>query len=410
MMDRRVTLSLVPPPRSRDRDRTVLYLSILSAIVFAPVGLHLPYFPVWLQARGFSEAEIAAVIAAPMVLRVIMTPLIATIADKRGIALTLAACAVTMCAAYAGLGFADGFATIFIGAAVAAVSLGMLPSLTDALTLSEVRRVESAGRGPITFSHIRVWTPAGVLVTMLCSGQIVSLMPGTRIIYALAGLAALPAIVAVVTAGHLRRRAAGGRGADGRRALCGAELRLVLATIGAAALVQGSHAQIYSFATLHWAHIGLSADFIGLAWATGVAAEALFFAVTTRIRGAEKYAIGFLVAGGLGAALRWLAMSADPTPWQILVLQAMHGLSFAATYLGSVLLVGRIAGPAHRARMQGFLAAASALGLAAATYVCGKLTGLFGETTYLAMAGLACAGLALALVAGRLKRHVATFP
>jgi PPP family 3-phenylpropionic acid transporter len=388
------------------RDRTVLHLSILSAVLFMPFGLYLPYFPVWLKARGLSESDLAIVIATPIALRVLLTPLIATFADKHGIALTLAACAIAMCAAYAGLGFVETFPQIFIGAAIAALAMGMLPSLSDALTLSEVRRVETAGHGRVSYSHIRAWTPAGVLVTMLLSGEIVSLLPGTKIIYALAAMAALPAFVAIIAAAHLQGHAHHARAGEGRLAAGAAELRLAMAGIGAAALIQSSHAEVYSFGTLHWTLAGLSPNFISLAWAIGVGAETLFFLATARFLASEKNAIAFLVAGGVGAILRWVAMSANPAPWQILSLQAMHGLSFAATYLGSVLLLASLAGPTHRARMQGFLASASALALAGATFTAGRLMGILGETNYLLMAGLASAGLTLALVAGFLKRDL----
>jgi PPP family 3-phenylpropionic acid transporter len=76
-------------PVDAARDRTALNLSILAALLFLPNGLHLPYFPVWLSARGLSDAEIAAALATPLVLRVVATPLIAAFADRRGIGITL---------------------------------------------------------------------------------------------------------------------------------------------------------------------------------------------------------------------------------------------------------------------------------------------------------------------------------
>ena len=174
-----MTARQVSPPAGKSRDRTVLSLSILSAVLFLPIGLHLPYFPVYLAARGLTRGEIAAVLATPMILRVAATPIIAAIADQRGIAATLAACALAMLAGYCGLGFADGFAAIFVGGVLAATAMGMMPSLADALTLSEIRRADAAGLRPIGYSRIRVWTPIGVLAIMLLSGPIVAACPGS---------------------------------------------------------------------------------------------------------------------------------------------------------------------------------------------------------------------------------------
>ncbi|WOJ88759.1 MFS transporter [Methylocapsa polymorpha] len=384
------------------RDRTALYLSILAATLFLPVGVHLPYFPVWLSARGLSDAQIATVLAAPIALRVIATPLIATIADKRGIAIVLAACALAILIGYCGLGFARGYAPIFAGVIFVAMAMGAMPSLADALTLAEIRRVEMAGSGRIAYGHVRVWTSIGVLAMMLLSGRIVGLFPGERIIFALAGLAILPALVAILAAATLKKAQFFHAQQDSPTA-DRTRLLLAIVAIGAAALIQASHAEVYSFATLHWRKAGLSPDFISAAWAIGVASEALVMIIAARFFGAEKNAISFLVVGAAGAVLRWLAMSSDPDPWRLIVLQAGHGLSFGATTCGSVLLLGSLAAATHRTRMQGWLAAATALSLAAATFACGRLTDSYGEKAYLAMAALAGAGLALALVAGRIK-------
>ncbi|TIP97885.1 MAG: MFS transporter, partial [Mesorhizobium sp.] len=46
------------------------------------LGIHLPYFPLWLQANGFDAEQIAMILAAPMFLRVVTTPLLTALADR----------------------------------------------------------------------------------------------------------------------------------------------------------------------------------------------------------------------------------------------------------------------------------------------------------------------------------------
>ncbi len=388
------------------RDGAAFELSVLAALLFLPLGLHLPYFPVWLSARGLSDVEIAAALATPMILRVVATPLIAAFADRRGIGIALAACAIALLTSYCGLRFAVGFAPIFAGALVAAVAMGSMPALADALTLTEIRRAEVSGRPRIAYGHIRVWTSIGVLAMMLLSGRIVEIFPGERIIIALAGLALFSVGVAVFAAvkmniAHLYSPLGGGR-----LTANAAQLRLVIVGIAAAALIQASHAEVYSFGTIQWRVAGLSPDLISAAWAMGVASESVLFVVAARYFKTDRSAIAFLLVGAAGAALRWIGMSLNPGPALVIALQAMHGLSFGATTCGSVLLLGGLASPTHRARMQGWLASASSLSLAAATFACGRLTGLLGERAYLAMAALAGAGAGAALLAGWLKRRL----
>jgi PPP family 3-phenylpropionic acid transporter len=99
-------------------------------------------------------------------------------------------------------------------------------------------------------------------------------------------------------------------------------------------------------------------------------------------------------------------MPAEPQPATLLLLQMLHGATYGATQLGAVYLLSRLAGPQRRAQAQGWLSAAGALSLAAATFASGFLQVEFGRAAYLFMAGIAIAGLLLAALAGCLVRGV----
>src|SRR5262245_26763052 len=64
-------------------DRFALRLGLFYAAYFLYGGVQLPFFPLWLEARGLSAREIGFVIAIPMVVRIIFTPLIGHQADRR---------------------------------------------------------------------------------------------------------------------------------------------------------------------------------------------------------------------------------------------------------------------------------------------------------------------------------------
>jgi MFS transporter, PPP family, 3-phenylpropionic acid transporter len=360
-----------------------------------PTGLHLPYFPVWLAARGLSDQQIAWVLATPMVMRVALTPAIAYVADRRGIATTLAFCALAVFAGYVGFEWLAGFPLIFVGSLVVITAQGSMPALADALSLAEIRRFVKVGLNGIQFGRVRVGGSFSTLGIMLFSGTIVAIFPGERIIYALALLPVVATMVAAARTPKIKLP----RWTHSGLTQNPANFRLACVVISAAALVQASHAQIYSFGTLHWKAAGFQPAFIAFAWAIGVLSESVLFLLGGRFLGTMDRSLGLLIIGAGGAVLRWLAMSLDPAPLAVLCLQILHGASFGATYLGAVLFLGGLAGPNHRARMQGLSSAAMALSMALATVACGRLTGLFGESSYLAMAGLASLGFLLALLA-----------
>lgn len=380
----------------RIRNRAAWRLYFLSAALFLPIGLYLTYFPVWLAARGLNDSEIALVTGAPFVLRVLATPLIAYIADKRGIAVTLAVCAASMFAGYFTLGFVKGFLPIFLGALLAISAQGTIPSLADALSLSEIRRLEKARQPPVRYGRVRMGASLSALTMMLLSGTVVAVFPGERIIWPVVCLA-LVAAAAATWAGLTMRQFKFDRTARGGLTENPGDLRLAIICIAAGSLTQASHAEIYSFGTLLWEGQGFSPNFISVAWATGVAFECLLFFTAEHYLGGSNNAARFLVLGALGAVLRWSVMAMHPPALLVLGLQAMHALSFASTYLGTVLLLGSLAGRNHRARMQGWYSTVSSLTMALSTVASGWLTSRFGAGAYVAMAALAGCGLVFAV-------------
>ena len=101
------------PPASEVR------LSFLTASVYATIGIHLPFFPIWLASRGLSGQEIAAIASVPPLMRLAANLIIPPRADRSGnIPGMLTFCALGTACAYASMGLIDGFWLIL--AAVAA--------------------------------------------------------------------------------------------------------------------------------------------------------------------------------------------------------------------------------------------------------------------------------------------------
>src|SRR5262245_36230719 len=75
----------LPPlqPEQRVKPRHFdLRMSLIFAAVFIPLGVNVPYFPLWLSAQGFGAEQIAVILSAPIFLRVVTTPVITGMADR----------------------------------------------------------------------------------------------------------------------------------------------------------------------------------------------------------------------------------------------------------------------------------------------------------------------------------------
>ena len=104
------------------------------------------------------------------------------------------------------------------------------------------------------------------------------------------------------------------------------------------------------------------------------------------------------MVGSAAAVLRWSLMAMAPPLWLLWPLQALHALTFAATFLAGVQLVERLSTPdTHTAgqMLSSVLSAGVLIGVA--TALSGPLYDRFGAGGYWAMAALALAGLLAAI-------------
>ena len=103
--------------------------------------------------------------------------------------------------------------------------------------------------------------------------------------------------------------------------------------------------------------------------------------------------------------IRWTALAFSPPLWMLWPLQALHALTFAATYLAGVQIIEKLAPPGGHTAAQtlnSVMAAGILIGLA--TLAAGPLYDRVGVLGYLAMTGLAAIGL---LLQWRLRRVAA---
>jgi PPP family 3-phenylpropionic acid transporter len=88
----------------------------------------------------------------------------------------------------------------------------------------------------------------------------------------------------------------------------------------------------------------------------------------------------------------------------MLVLQAMHALSFAATHIGTMAALTALAPMQARGRAQGIYGSVAALTTAVSTMVSGMIYSEVGAGVFAAMAPLGAIGFLLMLAVVRLQK------
>jgi MFS transporter, PPP family, 3-phenylpropionic acid transporter len=374
-------------------------LAALYAGIFVMGGIQLPFFPVWLKAKGLDPQTIGIVLAAPIVARLIAVLLVARTADRRDA--VRAAIIVTSFLGVAGyvlVGLAEGARAILAAYALASLAL------TPVMPLAETYALRGLGQRKRAYGPVRLWGSAAFILGTFIAGFATDTIPARDLIWLIAAASLISALTALTLEPMTENAPLANEPAQPRPPL----LRdpAFIAVLAAASLIQASHAVYYGFSALQWRGDGLDGTAIAALWGLGVVAEIVLFAISGRLPPFFQPTV-LIMIGAAGGALRWTAMAFDPPASVLPWLQLLHAASFGATHLGALGFVARHARVGQGATAQGYLAIAVGVTTAAATGLSGWLYGSFGSRAYLAMALAAVAGGACGQIAQRTRREAA---
>ena len=357
--------------------------------VFAVLGIYGPFWPVWLEAHGVGAAEIGILFAVATWVKVLGNPLIAHVVDRRGDRrlpmMVLAAAALSAAALFS---IADGFWPIFLVTALWGLAFAALIPLAENLTMLKVR-----AHG-LDYGRIRLWGSLTFIAGSVGTGRVLVGRSEDWVLWLILGVLGLTLCATLILPDHkaepLRHSRAPARLVLGNP--------LILIFFAAGGLIQASHAVYYGFSTLHWRAHGLGDDVIGWLWAEGVIVEVALFtfgAAVVRRLGPP----GLLILGGLAAMVRWGITGLTTELEVLVVVQALHALSFGATHLGAMHFIAR-AVPSEISATAQSLYAGIAMGVAfgIAMPLAGWLYGQAGGMAFQAMTAMACAGTLFALI------------
>lgn len=365
-------------------------LAFFYAAIFLLIGIQLPFWPVWLAARGLSAIEIGIVMALGQWFKTLTTPLAGMLADRSGDRrLTMVTFAAAGLVGFALCLPARGFAALALLNALTGACLSALIPLGDNLALA------AAQGARLDYGRMRLWGTVSFILATLLSGNALAGRDPDVILDLLIGASAL-----LLLACHLlpRLKVPTRAGLQAARGTLLAPRYLLF--VAASALVQASHSVYYAFGTLHWQTLGFSSRTIALLWAEGAAAEiALFFWGAPLLR--RCGALGLVAVGGAGGALRWAATAVTQDLALIALVQLLHALSFGAAHLGAMHFLAGHAPGEHSATAQALYAAVGGVAAGVVILGAGALYSTVGGGAYFAMSALAAAGAALAAILAR---------
>ncbi|MEQ9682738.1 MAG: MFS transporter, partial [Rhodospirillales bacterium] len=281
--------------------------------------------------------------------------------------------------------WAESFWPIILVTVVFYASRGPILPLMESLTMLTRQRV------PFDYGRVRLWGSITFIFGAWGMGLVLTDAPVDWIHWAIFASVALTFLCALALPDTRAPAAAkGGRPFREIMAVPG-----LMAAMTAANCIQASHAVYYKFGSIHWLSAGHGADVIGALWAEGVIAEILLFtfaAATVRRIGAVR----MIAIGAAAATLRWAGTAATTDLEWLILLQALHGLSYGATHLGIIHLITERVDPSLSASAQSLFAITLGVGMSTASYGAGLLFASLGGGAFWTMAALALAGAGFA--------------
>ncbi len=379
-------------------DRDSSRVGIVIATGFAAAAVNSAYLPLWFADRGLSAADIGQIVGAAALLRVAGGPFGGWAADRLGrpqaVLATAAGLAALSAAVLPGL---NGFLPLLLATALLGAGSALLSPLTDgiALALAALRRLEyGPTRAWGSIAYMVATAGAGALLARIGSGAVPALL--------VSGYAAAAVLAFRIPTVQQPRRSAG-------RILAVLHDRGFRLALYATALIQGSHAAYYSFASLRWRAAGLNDTVIGLLIAEGIVAEIALFLWGRRL--IDRLGPARLTAvASFACIIRWTALAFLTDIPALAFVQLLHACTFACQHLSTMLVLRTL--PPERAGMAQTLT--SALGFSAATaalvWLTGQLYGSWGGLSFLPMAVVGGSALLLVRPLARLglRTHAAS--
>jgi MFS transporter, PPP family, 3-phenylpropionic acid transporter len=373
--------SQIPTPSQAASKQFATRVALFYGTLFGMTGTHLPFFTVWLKAVGIDPFWIGLITAVPPVTRFTVLPLVTGFAERHqalrgGIIVTAFATAL----GFFILGTQHLPVLVFLVYALTCCLWTPMVPLTDAYALRGVKRYG------LNYGPLRLWGSAAFVLGALVCGVLFDLIAARNLIWIIAGSAAIGALASLALQPlDDTRTARPGTGSASALLRDGGFIAIIVAS----ALIQGSHAAYYIFASIAWQQAGFDGLTIAALWVLGVIAEIVLFALSPRFTLQPSMLV---VIAALSAAARWAITAQDPPLAVLAIVQLAHALSFGLTQVGIMgLMLQHV--PGHvMARAQGYLTACGGIVAGLASIASGTIYGSWGQGIYYVMAVMAATG------------------
>jgi len=391
---------MIPAIKSLQGEGAPPYFRLRTALSYcAPLfvnGIALPFFPVWLAGLNFNDHEIGLVIAVPMVVRVLVTPLIAGLADhmKERADVLFWSGGLSLLTAIA-LFWTSEFWPVLLVYGIQGATYAPYVPVVESIAMSGVRR------WGFDYGSMRVWGSITFIVSTLLGGQMIGIWGGTMVLPVMVAGFILTMLMGVFSPriGPTRRH---NQPINLQSPTGNLRSPQLLVTMIGVSVQQSSHAMLYTFASIYWHKLGFSGTEIAVLWSIGVAAEVMVFFLSKKL--SRRFSAWTLIFFGSSMCiLRWVLFPMNLGFIGYFLLQCFHSCTYACVHTGIQRRIVASVHEAHEASAQGAYYFYNGMFLGLMTLASGYLYAWLDLYSYYVMAGTAALGLGMVIFARGLQ-------
>lgn len=360
---------------------------------FGAIGALTPFAALYYRELGFSGLQVGVLTALPAIGAALCGPVGGVVADTLGIHQWVLRLALGLTAIVAFVSAqASAFVTLLLLIGILSFVSAPVAPLLDSYGVSASEHTSRS------FGSVRVWGSIGYMAAVLVVGWLMG-ERASPVLFVAHGVLAGIALAALLRLPALAERRAAPL-FDGFRVVLHSRPTALLLLI--AFVLSVGAALINTYLGVRIEEVGGSASQVGLAFAIASASELPVIALSGWLLdrlGAPRL-VGMAIVVYL---VRFISFSTISVPEWLLPMQALHGLSYGAFLMASVILVHRLAGQQHAATAQSLLTAVSmGLGTITGALVGGAFLDVIGtEGLFRAAAVLMVFTLAVLILGNR---------
>lgn len=315
-------------------------LSAFYLCYFAVLGAMVPYWPVYLQDRGFDAEAIGILTAIMMVARVIAPNLWGWLADHTSQRIRIVrGGAVLATLSFAGIFLDDSYFALVLVICLYSFFWNALLAQYEVVTFDYLKNQ------PEGYTRIRLWGSVGFIVAVVVVGALVDVIPVHYLPWILLACMALVCLSSWLVEEAPRHNTPDHNAETIWQIMKKPE---VICFFTVCLLMQVSHGPYYTFFSLYMEQHGHTRAQIGQLWALGVLAEVVLFWYMHRLMPAWGVRTLMLLSLLL-SGVRWVLIGCFPDSLVIILLaQCLHAFSFGAFHATAIEVVRR-AFPARQA-------------------------------------------------------------